>query len=363
MIKWFAVLLLPLVAILVFLLWLFSPIDAKAWTPSANQGLSQDFAPSSRFSNRLFLEGVGRGPEDILIHKGYLYTAYADGRIIKTKVDAILDQMRSARKPSKSADVIEVANTGGRPLGLKFDDTGNLIVADAMKGLLSISPSGDVRVLIDEYQGQALKFVDHLAIDAKGIIWFSDASMRFDFHHYVYDFLEASMTGRLFSYNPATEEIKLHLSDLFFANGVAISPKQDYVLVNETGKSRILRYWIEGDKKGQSDVFIDELPAMPDNIYTQNGLIWVALVSLRDPKIESLAAYPALRKIIASLPSVFLQASSDYAFVLALNENAEVVHSLQSDEGYQIITAALEYEGYLFLGSLENDAIAVSALP
>ncbi len=34
------------------------------------------------------------------------------------------------------------ANTGGRPLGLIFDREGNLIVADAIKGLLSVNKGG-----------------------------------------------------------------------------------------------------------------------------------------------------------------------------------------------------------------------------
>ena len=38
------------------------------------------------------------------------------------------------------------AETGGRPLGLHFDSRGNLIVADAERGLLSVPPRGEVKV-------------------------------------------------------------------------------------------------------------------------------------------------------------------------------------------------------------------------
>ena len=45
--------------------------------------------------------------------------------------------------PDGSAQEI-FANTGGRVLGFDFDAFGNLIAADAMKGLLSISPEGRI---------------------------------------------------------------------------------------------------------------------------------------------------------------------------------------------------------------------------
>ncbi|MBF7073080.1 strictosidine synthase family protein [Glaciecola sp. MH2013] len=352
------------ISLIALALWFTSPVRPIKWLPSASDGLDTKFTPTSHFSNSLLLEGLGKGPEDILISDdGYLYTAYDDGRIIKVPVSSIMEKLQDAKIGARlNVAHSLVVNTGGRPLGLKFDAANNLIVADAVKGLLSIDTGGTITVLADEHEGQKLKFVDHLAIDKQGRIWFSDASSRFDYHNYVYDFIEASATGRLMSYNPISKKTSVHISGLFFANGVTISPKNDFVLINETGRSRIHRYWLSGDKKGSSDIFIENLPAMPDNIYTKDDTIWVAMVALRDPKVEALAQYPFLRRLLGGLPRLFLQASSDYAFVLGLNENAEVLHSLQSDEGYQVITAVVEHEGHLFLGSLQNNAIAVTPL-
>ena len=138
------------------------------------------------------------------------------------------------------------------------------------------------------------------AVGNDGIIYFSDASMRFGMHNFVYDFIETSMTGRVFAFDPRTEQLTLLMDNLFFANGVAIDEQNDYLLVNETGKSRILKYGLTGESVGTTSVFIDELPGMPDNIYRDPyGAYWVGLINLRDPLVEKLAAYPFVRRVYA----------------------------------------------------------------
>ena len=153
------------------------------------------------------------------------------------------------------------------------------------------------------------------------------------------------------------------MDGLFFANGVALGPNDEFVLVNETGRAKIHRLWLSGENAGKRDVFIQHLPAMPDNIFYRDGLFWVSLISLRDPLVENLAQQPFLRRVIGGLPKALLKASSHYAFVIALTPQGELVHNLQSTEGYQSITTATEYEGYLFLGSLDNDSIAITPVP
>ena len=142
--------------------------------------------------------------------------------------------------------------TGGRPLGMKFDAGGNLIVADAFRGLLSVSPERNVTVLADNVNGERMLFPNDIAIAADGIVWFSDASRRFDQHHWMLDFLEGRPTGRLLRYDPRTGRVEVVLDHLMFANGVALGPGDQYVLVNETLAARITRYWLKGPRAGQS---------------------------------------------------------------------------------------------------------------
>ncbi len=103
--------------------------------------------------------------------------------------------------------------------------------------------------------GRKMLFPDDLDIAAVGTIWFSEASTRFDRINVVYNMLEGSATGRLISYAPATSKTRVELDGLFFANGVALEPADEYVLVTETGNGRIHRRWLKGDRKGQRDLF------------------------------------------------------------------------------------------------------------
>ena len=46
---------------------------------------------------------------------------------------------------------------------------------------------------------------------------------------------------RLIKYDPASNRTEVLIKGLFFANGVQLSRKEDYVLVAETGMARILK--------------------------------------------------------------------------------------------------------------------------
>ena len=55
------------------------------------------------------------------------------------------------------------------------------------------------------------------------------------------------------------------MDDLFFANGIALSDSEDYLLVNDLVRTRILKYHLKGSKKGQSEVLL-KTPGFPDNL-------------------------------------------------------------------------------------------------
>jgi hypothetical protein len=67
--------------------------------------------------------------------------------------------LAGGRGPERRQKGVETfVQTGGRPLGIKFDAGGNLIVADAFRGLLSVSPEGKVTVLADTVNGERMLF-------------------------------------------------------------------------------------------------------------------------------------------------------------------------------------------------------------
>jgi sugar lactone lactonase YvrE len=105
--------------------------------------------------------------------------------------------------------------------------------------------------------------------------------------------IEHGGDGRLLRHDFSNGHTDVLLDQLQFANGVALGPNEEYVLVNETGAYRISRYWLKGDKAGVHDLFIDNLPGLPDNLsFNAQDRFWVALYSPRNPLLDGFAGYP-----------------------------------------------------------------------
>lgn len=336
-----------LVAAAVYLTLTPSPIDPLAWDAPAAPPLSGVMAPNQDLQQAELL-GLGAlaGPEDTAVDAdGRIYAGLHDGRIVRLAADG---------------SVSLFADTGGRPLGMDFDSDGNLIVADAYRGLLRIEPQGQVQVLSREADGLPFAFTDDLDIAGDGRIYFSDASSRFEQPDYLLDLLEARPHGRLLRYDPASGATEVLLDGLYFANGVALSKNQDFVLVNETYRYRITRYWISGPKAGQRDVFADNLPGLPDNLQGDGkGTFWVALPTPRKADADFLHRHPWLKAQIAKLPRMFWPKATPYGLVIALDENGRIVRSLHDAGGehLRMITSAKPVGDSLYLGSLDNDRI------
>lgn len=341
------------VLLLAYLLFWPVPIDPVAWTPPQPPALTGVYEPNTRLASleRLGV-GAGVGPEDVAVdNQGRIYGGMEDGYILRFQADG--------GQPEVFAD------TEGQPLGLHFDAAGNLVVADAYEGLLSVSPDGSVTVLSTEEGGVPFRFTNDVDIAADGTIYFTDASSKFSVDQAILDMLEHRPNGRLLAYDPTTKTTRLVLDKLVFANGVAVSPDQSFVLVAETFKARVKRCWIAGPRKGQSDIFIDNLPGYPDGV-SSNGkdTFWLAFPILRNPGLEAMFPRPFLRKIILRLPQLPLPEFKPYGLVLGLDTEGRIIHNLQDPSGsYQQITSVQQHDGMLYLGSVVEDAVGRLPVP
>jgi sugar lactone lactonase YvrE len=332
---------------LIYLLFWPVPAAPAAWTPPAPPALAGPYEQNTRLAAvERVGAGIGYAPEEPAFDgDGRLYTGLGDGRIMRLNVDGSHQEL--------------FANTGGRPLGMAFDGAVHLIVTDAVKGLLSIDRNGAITVLSTGADGRPFHCPNDLDIAADGTIYFTDASDRFPLTSYTHDIVEHQPNGRLLAYDPTTKTTRLVLDRLHFANGVAVSPDQTFVLVCETGMYRVLRVWLSGAKRGQVDTFIDNLPGFPDNI-ASNGRdkFWLALVTPRNPLLDKLMPHPFLRRIVLRLPQALQPAPERYGFVLGLNADGQVVDNLQDPAGhFAEISSALEHDGQLYFGSIGEDAI------
>ncbi len=234
------------------------------------------------------------------------------------------------------------------------------------KGLLSIDPQGEIKTLATSADGVPINFADALDISSDGIIYFSDASTKYDLQDDLYGLLESKPYGRFLSYDPATGEVKVLLKDLYFANGVALSPNEDFVLINETYRYRITRYWLKGPDAGTHEIFIDNLPGFPDNISaSQKGTFWLALITIRNEAADKLHPKPTRKNLLSKVPPALWPKAQPYGLVLELDEQGNIIQSLHDPTGDHLtgITSAQEYGDYLYLGSLHNDRIGKYKLP
>jgi sugar lactone lactonase YvrE len=299
--------------------------------------------------------GVGEGPEAIAFDaRGRIYTGFVDGRVARFE-------------PDGGGNTI-LANTGGRPLGVFIHPDGGVIVCDANRGLLKIGEDGKITVLAAEAEGAPLHFANDLAVTKDGSkVYFTDASSKFGFGQSTDDIIEHGGHGRFLVYDFKTGKIDVLMKGLQFANGVALGPDETFVLVNETGSYRTLRYWLKGEKAGTSDIFADNLPGFPDNI-TFNGKdrFWVAIYAPRTPIADRLAPYSALRKVVMRALRFLPPPVKTQAFALAFDPDGKLAANLQYDGGdaYFPITSVREHtNGYLYFGSLTANSLGRIKMP
>jgi sugar lactone lactonase YvrE len=323
-------------------------IHPRRWQPPKALGLIGDFAPNSKLAGMQRIEVPGVGPEDVAFDAaGTMYTGLEDGRIIARATQD--DAWR------------EVANTNGRPLGVEVDQAGRLVVCDAVRGLLRVEPSsGRIEILVDHIGDEPLIVANNASVGSDGTIYFSQSSHRYGLEHLKADLLEHGEHGRLFRHT-TDGKTELLLDNLSFANGVCLAQDESYVLVAETGAYRVRKYWLVGERAGDDEIIIDNLPGFPDNISLgTDGRFWIAMPSERNALLDSLFDKPGfLRKLVWALPDSLQPDASRITFVIAIDGSGTVIANLQGDgQRFHYVTGVREHDQELYLGSLMESAIA-----
>jgi len=353
--KILAVASLAVLALVAYLCLWPVPIEPVSWDAPEPPGYAGPFAANDKLAKLNIIPlGTEEGPEHVVLARdGKLYTTVASGNILRMNPDGSGQEV--------------FANTGGRVLGFDFDAQGNLVAADAFKGLLSISPDRKVAVLTDKVGGDPIRYADAVVVAKNGKMYFSDASTRFGarewggtFEASVLDILEQASTGRLLEYDPTTKATRIVARGLSFANGVALSQDEQSLFAAETGKYRIWKISVDAQDLdisragSQARLLFDNLPGYPDNLMRGlDGKIWVGLVKPRNPTIDNLATKPFMRKLTLRLPRAMWPIPQAYGHVMAFTEDGKVVANLQDPGGaYPETTAVTETADRLYIQSL-----------
>lgn len=305
---------------------------------------------------------------------------------------------------------------GGRVLGAAFAPNGHVIACDMAKGLIAIDvDKGRIEVLSTaapahpttrrgrqdqaaedaQQQLQAVQYCDDVDIAPDGTVYFSDATdmrpyMMSSGHWtamelFTLDILRGYGSGRLLAYHPLNHTTSTLLSNVYFANGVALAQDQSFVLVAETLNARIIRYWLTGKRAGSSEIFAD-LPCLPDGVsLAADGGFYVACPGPVTATFVIVSKYPMLRWILGNLPSFMWPPSPQYGLVLKLRSNGAPAYALHDPGGHSIsfVTSVTEVfhsrfsdaqasftstdhrngEAWLYLGSLHGDSIPRIRVP
>jgi sugar lactone lactonase YvrE len=316
------------VAAAYLLLWP-TPLDPYAWTPPPNPGTGAD-SPFRSTQSMERVESLGEtiirarfvaagspnnfGPEDVAVspRDGHVYTGLGDGAIL--------------RIAPGGGDVEVFADTGGRPLGMAFDASGDtLYVADGHRGLVAVDRAGKVTYLVESVGGEPVRFADNLDVAPDGTVWFSAPTRDHTLEQVELDVWDSRPSGRLIHYDPATGRARVVLDNLFYANGVAVADDGSFVLVNEFLAFRIRRYWLSGPRKDSHDVFADGLPGYPDNVTrTPAGTFLVGLSLDRIPSLDAQRDRPWAIKAIYRLPG-FMKPPPQYpGYLLEFTKGGDV---------------------------------------
>ncbi|XP_059157273.1 adipocyte plasma membrane-associated protein-like [Physella acuta] len=311
------------------------------------------------------------GPESVVVDGEHIYTGTADGWVNHIYQGVIQKLVRFGKGPCGG---YENETTCGRPLGMRMDKNGFLIVADGYYGLFKVNvATGDATTLYSSntpVNGKKSKLVNDLDIGADGKIYFTDSSTKWQRNNFDKILFEGVANGRFLEYDPSSGETTELVDGLFFPNGVQLIKDKSAVLVAETCRARILKYDLKTKK---TTVWADNLPGVPDNIrYSKaTGTYWVGLAFIREKGkfslLDSLTPYPMLRGILSKILSIngllkmkqYLQPTSVATMAVELNENGVITKSLQDKTG-EVLSSVSEVEvadGVMYFGSFHSNYI------
>lgn len=368
-----AIIFIPLTILTLFLTLWPTPTTTSGWDAPKFEGYIGKFQKNNRLDAMNFINlGKYSEPEHLVLYKGWIYASVKNGKIIRFKPNG--------------SPIEEVVNTGGRPFGFDFDVNDALIITDPLYGehggLLRVTNYGSknkptIEILTNSVDGTPIRYADAVVVAKSGKIYFTDATQQVNIRENggpmkaaTIDVIGNTNSGRILEYDPITKKTRVLVHSISFANGIALSEDEQFLIVNELGKYRVWKiaihaHDVKAEPNGQlTQIIIDNLPGLPDNITRgKEGRLWVGLVSPRNSLLDIVSDKPWMRAIMMRIMMVFPQGSdSNYAHVIAIDENGHILDDLQSDAGiYPKITGVTETQDRLYFHNI-NDSNSIGWL-
>jgi len=363
--------------------------------------------------DKLF-ENKIKGPESFAVWDGALYTGLISGRIVRIDPDDLTIET-VARIGEECQEQYE-EDKCGRPLALEFTQDGQLLVCDAVFGLYMIDLNRQVdttgRIVTDTrdldrvgytsllspdriVDGLPNILINSLALSSDNdTVYLTVTSTRFSLKESLFE-LVSDPSGRLLKFSISTKEVEVLASGISWANGIELQQgEEEWVIFCETGRARLMKHYLKGDKKGQTEVYLDNMPGLPDNIrINDNGNYYVGLVSPRIPGkphiLPMISPHNLARKFLARLMAMVMipfkilnsvmpiavslrfeywcancepiaHLAPPYGLVIEVDhDSGEILSSLHSTNGEaRFISEAFVYDRWIYFGSPYTNYLA-----
>lgn len=208
---------------------------------------------------RIFFDGMMSEPrlahpEGIAVHPdGSVWCGGEQGQVFRIEADG--------------SRIEQIASTGGFCLGMAFDHDANLFVCDLKHAAVMRldAESGLVSTFADGVAGRRLRIPNFPAFDSGGRLYVSDSHA-----------FKQPGPG-IFRFNRGGAGELWYVSDLDFANGLALAPDGRHLYVAETFSRRVSRIAIDADgSAGPVEIVASLGRCLPDGLaFDRGGSLYV----------------------------------------------------------------------------------------
>lgn len=325
-------------------------IHPEAWQPPLKPGFEGDLQLSEKLANISKIDlGEWNGPEEFAFDAfGNLYYGVHKGAKDFSK-GAIL-------KISPEGQVDEFLKTTAWVTGMQFDKQGNLLAMMNGLGLIRIDQNKNVEVLVTkDADDRPILMGSGLTIASDGKVYFANLfSQNTSSSKYINKlFLELKSTGGVYCYDPRTKLTETISRGNYFANGLELSKDESFLLLSETSKYRILKYWLKGDKAGTSEIFLDNLAGFPNNISRRdNGNFWIGFTTKRNDQLDSIHSKKRMKKFVYGLPAFVQPKAEKFGMILEISDAGTILQALFDPSGEFVMEAGAvkEFRNNLYIG-------------
>uniref|UniRef100_A0A383VRX2 SMP-30/Gluconolactonase/LRE-like region domain-containing protein n=1 Tax=Tetradesmus obliquus TaxID=3088 RepID=A0A383VRX2_TETOB len=359
------------------------PEDVLPWHPQPMEG---DFTTNTRLQAIRLFEGEMDGSESVIVSP--------DGRaMMLNKFGGVFEAFET---PDGRFELNRTAKAWlgpGRPLGAAFDAHGNIIICDALKGILMLEKDTNQVVILTNHvssssplePGSPILYANDLDVAKDGTVYFTtsvDITLHRNAQHHTrfthvpsllgrpgfwdtvkgwgLGMCQALPRGKLYRYDPVTKETHLIATGFYYSNGVAVSKDDDFLVISETDRLRLVKFWLKGAKAGQMEVMIDHMPGTPDGMArAPDGNFWFPLLA-KIPPVTKIFHWPIIRMLLPVVPEMWRPQVHEWGAVVKVSPEGDVLEFLEDPQRASFdewpssyrISSAHEHAGRLWLGAL-----------